>query len=154
MKYLKLYENYYSKTELNNFCEENLALLLDKGFNSYIKTTNLVIKNGRKDKIMDRKEFKWDDVKSDIIPFLELLREYYIISDKINLNTTKYKKKTDRNYQIIFIFSSNEFIFSDYYTYDDVINDIMNNSHNKHSGDNIVDLDKLKSIIIGIKDKK
>ncbi len=145
MRYLKLYENYTNNIEeLDNFCEENLSFLIDNGFSAYATSNNIVIKKGNRNILMDRKEFSWNDVKEEIIPFLEKLNEYYNIIDRVN------------NYQIVLQNPSYKSDFShitDYYKYEDVINDVMDNSYNKQCMTPLVNLNNLTTIVIGIKEK-
>ncbi len=73
---------------LLKFCEEHLAYLLDEGFDVSVrlhKMENSAYKNGIRDEgyisltsnkennVFKRNSFKWNDVKEDLIPFLEML---------------------------------------------------------------------------------
>ena len=95
MKYLKrIFESTTTKEELQEFCEINLAYLLDDGDFDILVRDDVYGKkfNGikymihiRKSKLGER--FKWKDVKEYIIPFLHVLnREYRISRDKIDLH--------------------------------------------------------------------
>ncbi len=77
MKHLKRF-NESKELDLKEFCDENLAFLLDKGFHvscngihgyGYYEVT--IYKN--------MNNFKWNDVKYDIIPFILLLNEKFVI---------------------------------------------------------------------------
>lgn len=91
MKYLKTFERsyYFNPDEVRKFCEDNLAYLLDTGF--VVKTnnnlTNIHISIKKRGK-----EFKWDDIKYDFIPFLELLHNKYKIQfgDYSNFENIKF----------------------------------------------------------------
>ena len=95
MKRIKLFENFVGEDKLKQFCEENLAYLIDNGYKfeitdddqddeefEDIKQVTIYKSNGR----MDTESFKISDIKYDLIPFLIeldskwLLRSY---SDKI-----------------------------------------------------------------------
>ncbi len=71
---------------LLKFCEEHLAYLLDEGFDVSVrlhKMENSAYKNGIRDEgyisltsnkennVFKRNSFKWNDVKEDLIPFLD-----------------------------------------------------------------------------------
>lgn len=81
MKYLKIFEiynrsYYFNPEHVKKFCEDNLAYLLDAEFviNTNFNLTNIhiSIKKGSEG-------FKWNDIKYDFIPFLELLNNKYKI---------------------------------------------------------------------------
>jgi hypothetical protein len=88
MKYLKRFneskvidtsshELFISKLE--DFCQENLAYLLDEGY--YFNISD----NGDYSKIrftFRGKNIIWNDIKDDFSPFLELLREKYDIDNR------------------------------------------------------------------------
>ena len=95
MKRIKLFESFVGEDKLKQFCEENLAYLIDNGYKfeitdddqddeefEDIKQVTIYKSNGR----MDTESFKISDIKYDLIPFLIeldskwLLRSY---SDKI-----------------------------------------------------------------------
>lgn len=145
MRYLKLYEDHTNNdiSELERFCEENLASLLDNGFKfrvvKVIGAFNIWLDMPiiyYEDNNYVRPEFKWDDVKDDYIPFLEKLNSYYNF----------YDNKRD-GYDIIF---RNGSVGINYYKHDDVINDTFTDSYsNKHT----INMDKLISIGLGISKK-
>lgn len=76
MKYLKLFENYYS---LFNFCEDHLIELIDNGFHIIIdeseQTKYLYYLNIRR----AGAETLWDNIKDVIIPFTQILNNKYDI---------------------------------------------------------------------------
>jgi hypothetical protein len=83
MRYLRKFNESLSKEEeLQEFCESNLAYLLDEGFRINIKTVrpdsdNLTgIKITRKD---NNFLFSWVEVKDYLIPFIERLSKSYQI---------------------------------------------------------------------------
>jgi hypothetical protein len=94
MKYLKRIFESTTTEELQDFCETNLAYLLDDGDFDVLVRDDVYGKkfNGiqymihiGKSKLGER--FKWIDVKEHIIPFLHVLnREYKICRDKIDLH--------------------------------------------------------------------
>ena len=95
MKYLKrIFESTTTKEELQEFCETNLAYLLDDGeFTIEVRDDVYGKKfNGieymihiRRTKLGER--FKWKDIKEQILPFLHVLnRNYKISRDKIDLH--------------------------------------------------------------------
>lgn len=73
MKYLIAF-NESKDNEIKTFIEEVLINIIDRGAKIYTKTatnsTNVDIRFGKKT--------KWDDVKNDIIKFLELIRDWGI----------------------------------------------------------------------------
>ena len=88
MRYLKTFENLekFSSgvSEIETFIKNNLAYILDEGFTfkvnfkRYGGKLNYPVKIG---KIEDRNLviFNWNDVKDDVIPFLELLNDTYTL---------------------------------------------------------------------------
>lgn len=96
MKYLKRYNESVEgsvETELRDFCETNLAYLIDEGFDLEITPQQLRKHIEYKIKIVDYDRFKegergydqvyhhWDELKDHIIPFLKRLSdEYYIVN--------------------------------------------------------------------------
>lgn len=79
------FENKYDL--LKEFCDDNLAYLKDAGFvykvdesvvNHYYSNQEVCIKIIRR----DLKEFTWEDVKYDLIPFVQLLKRKYSMKRK------------------------------------------------------------------------
>lgn len=148
MKYLKLYEN-YNESELEEFCNDSLTLLLDENYSINIRNRPAGGRNIFISKSLSRTiiPFKWDDVKSEVITFIERLNESYEIGNCL------------KDYKIIISDNTNHI---DYYKYDDIINDIMTETHNtsmrksikgKHKQDDYpkLDLDNITHIGIHIK---
>jgi hypothetical protein len=88
------FENKYDL--LKEFCDDNLAYLKDAGFvykvdesvvNLYNSNQEVCIKIIRR----DLKEFTWEDVKYDLIPFVQLLRRKYSMKRKFRY----YKPSTN-----------------------------------------------------------
>lgn len=95
MKYLrKFFENNdNSLDELQKFCNENLAYLIDEGFEVKVeKYSSWLCKKGFKIKfskverdfpnlidVEKDSSFFWRNIKNDFIPFFELLNEIYEI---------------------------------------------------------------------------
>ena len=69
----------YDFAKLIEFCEENLAYLIDEGY--YVRVFN----KGDYSKIritFKGKDIVWDSFKDDFLPFIELLREKYDIDNR------------------------------------------------------------------------
>jgi hypothetical protein len=92
MRYLKTFENlnYFSSgiNEIKTFIKNNLAYILDEGFTykvnfreygGRINYTVIIHKIEQKGNYRNQVIFNWDDVKDDLIPFLELLNEKYTL---------------------------------------------------------------------------
>jgi regulator of sigma D len=117
MKYIKLFEAFDrlsrdQKSELQDYCETNLAYLMDEGFkirigqnidNTTLKRRairNVTIQITKKDSAdtsdIDREDFFWKDVKDQIIPFVLRLEKVYDI-EKVRLLTEEgvYYIKSD-----------------------------------------------------------
>jgi hypothetical protein len=92
MRYLKTFENLEKFStgviEIETFIKNNLAYILDEGFtfkvnfNKYdgrinytVKLDNISALNNNRNQLI----FNWDDVKDDLIPFLELLNDTYTL---------------------------------------------------------------------------
>jgi hypothetical protein len=103
MKYIKLFEAFDrwsrdQKSELQDYCETNLAYLMDEGFkirigqnltlNSKeynnisigIKKESLTLKQ-RSERGVEREDFNWGDIKDHFIPFCVRLEKEYEISE-------------------------------------------------------------------------
>ena len=98
MKYIKLFEAFDrwsrdQKSELQDYCETNLAYLMDEGFKvrvgqQYaIGNVSIGIKKDRlslADKALTgeaREDFNWSDIKDHFIPFCVRLEKEYEISE-------------------------------------------------------------------------
>jgi hypothetical protein len=87
MKYLKRFESVMGEkaTRIKEFCSLYLPYLVDNGFSikfSYsnittIKTMNIVIYKHSPPENHLISIFKWDDIKDDLIPFVEVLSKGY-----------------------------------------------------------------------------
>lgn len=90
MKYIKLFEGLF-ENRLKDFCNNHLAYLTDDDFKIYINPIGnrteitLFIKDFR----YGGNPFKWNDVKDDIIPFLEILRMNYNTNEEVIFYTKK-----------------------------------------------------------------
>jgi len=79
------------RPELLKFCEEYLAYLLDEGFDVSVRLyekENRLYRNGIRDEgyisIQSKNNtFKWNDVKEDFIPFLEMLVIKYDLVERL-----------------------------------------------------------------------
>jgi len=102
MKYLKVFENYTSKKELQDFCNNYLAYLIDSGvkvivkgeyaFSIFIGNLNISFEdsinfNHSKNTI----GLNWSDIKDDIIPFTIMLK------DKYNIEYIRFRKLNNVN---------------------------------------------------------
>lgn len=92
MRYLKTFENlnYFSSgvNEIETFIKNNLAYILDEGFiykvdfRKYGGRFNYqvrIYKIEQKDNNRRQLFFRWENIKDDFIPFLELLNENYTL---------------------------------------------------------------------------
>ena len=92
MRYLKTFENlnYFTSgvNEIETFIKNNIAYILDEGFiykvdfrkyggrfNYQVRIYKIEQKGNNRKQII----FNWDDVKDDVIPFLELLNDTYTL---------------------------------------------------------------------------
>ena len=114
MKYLKKFNESNSfKKEIENFCEENLAYLIDAGFLlSYTGTDriNIILYSHIKE------TFKWSDIVDDFVPFLQILNKKY---ELINLTPTSIRDKHSKKCTI----KIHDIRGVYRYTLDDLIND-------------------------------
>jgi uncharacterized protein YqgQ len=92
MRYLKTFENlnYFTKgvSEIETFIKNNLAYILDEGFIYKVDFTKYggrfnyqvrIYKIEQKDNNRKQVIFDWENVKDDLIPFLELLNDKYTL---------------------------------------------------------------------------
>lgn len=123
MKYLKKFNESKSDKaeEIKKFCEENLAYLLDVGFElgyyeniftfktvEYPLTIHLSKRNSG--------IFKWSEIVDDFVPFLQILNSKY---ELIKLAPTSKRDKHSRKCTIIF----HDYDYAYRYSLEDIIND-------------------------------
>lgn len=124
MRYLRKF-NESTNDDLQSFCEDNLAYLIDEGFKvkveeSYFKRAKITI---HKFSFPIWTKFTWDDVKDDVIPFLEILKDKYGFFEDIKFVSE------DQHYNYL-----KHFLFK----YDDVINDSFTLNQDSKDFDKIV----------------
>lgn len=109
MKYLKLYNESYSKNDLEEFCNDNLAFILDMGFRLSIHSfkNNIISMT-----CIDDKGVLLSEINNDFIPFLELLKLNY----KPSSNSVRFDFITDE--------SKKDYVYVDYY---DIIDEDVKN---------------------------
>lgn len=134
MKYLKLFNesNDTFETELQEFCDNNLAYLIDMGFKVIVNRyyDDILKERSYEIKLYKTRDgsyiyYKWEEINDDFIPFLTILNNKYdiirikmdhLIIDKassigayksfitVNLNTMLNDKiKEDKKIDFIFI---------------------------------------------------
>lgn len=88
MRYLRgIFESVLTREEFLDFCETNLAYLVDEGYEIFVKEDRdrsllfaLTIPSDiSTEEDYDTGEFKWDDVKDHFIPFLTRLNKKYSV---------------------------------------------------------------------------
>lgn len=80
MKHLKRFNESIDYTELLKFCDDSLAFLIDKGY--HIDITENRYSGGGDVSITKNKGdgfFDWEEVKYDIIPFLVMLHNKFVV---------------------------------------------------------------------------
>jgi hypothetical protein len=96
MKYLKPFnESLKEETELlQEFCDMNLAYLVDEGFKTTIDsyTNSKIIYFTKVGNKYESETFEWDEIKNSFIPFLTLLDRKYRSSYK--LGETRFRLLT------------------------------------------------------------
>lgn len=139
MRYLKTFESKIEEDSIRKFCEDNLAYLIDAGFEIDVtenkdnkgEPTNeyeiFIEKSSASDK-----GFKWADLKYDFIPFLELLSmKYEIINGGNKVKDLKFVQKGYDSY---------------YFTKEMILNDELETTtwleYVKERGDNPGEYDK------------
>jgi hypothetical protein len=120
MRYLKKfnelndpYDEYINK--LKKICEEALAYLIDEGFSVVVKDNKVNYKPIKItiSKIGLESDFKWSEVKDDIIQFIEFISESYELEEEpINFNE--------------FIYGTRGIL--DTYSYSYSLSDVVNNT--------------------------
>jgi hypothetical protein len=100
MIYLKSFNESVDYNELKEFCEMNLAYLLDQGFEvivTLLNTNNYSVEIRKSD--IDDIWFNWNDVKDYIIPFLIRLKGEYEIKGDYHGKTTNFPRVTNNAVQ-------------------------------------------------------
>jgi hypothetical protein len=100
MKYLKPFnestdDNF--KEELQEFCEMNLAYLLDEGTEIQIVEQPGGYEGIHLIRILLDEPKKWDDIKDHMIPFLTRLQNQYDITDEVYKEMTLHKARHNNN---------------------------------------------------------
>jgi hypothetical protein len=118
MKYIKLFNEQIEtdiELELVKFCDENLAYLIDDGFDFFINNSSGSDSNASNipiqsfDIILQKKNnteevFSWNIIKDNFIPFVQFLKMKYNVRDSVllmfdlNLNSAHkddYEKSID-----------------------------------------------------------
>jgi hypothetical protein len=121
MKHLKIYEAFDvfkdKLEELQDFCDTYLAYMTDKGVvltvtpNSRLSSTIFVLSV----RSVESKDFEWNDIKDNFIPFLEVLNN--------KIGRGNFMTNSDPNHE--FKFTSNRGIF--YRSLENVIADKLAN---------------------------
>lgn len=77
-------------TKLETLCDDKLAYLMDAGFvyRLYNNDSGIIILILHETK----NYFKWEDIKEDILPFIELLEDKYFISDIYMVKKNSYNQ--------------------------------------------------------------
>jgi hypothetical protein len=114
MRYLRKF-NESITDDLQSFCNDNLAYLIDEGFRVKVDRTenNQVKIEIHKFYFPNWTKFTWDDVKDDVIPFLDILRDKYSFFEDIKF-VSEDQFVTSWGYYNYFNLE---------YKYDDVIDD-------------------------------
>ena len=95
-------------SDFTKFCEYSLAYLIDDGFRVKVDAEDITLSILiHKFSFPNWTNFTWDDVKDDVIPLLEVLKEKYYFNENISFIGE------DLNY--------NNFYLS--YKYDNILND-------------------------------
>jgi hypothetical protein len=124
MKYIKKFneslkeaenEIYQKKLdEIKKFCNENLAYLIDSGFNMrYFEYPEWLSVNLHK----NGKLFKWEEVVDDVVPFLQVIDTKYGL---VKLKSTSNRDKHSKKCTVVF----SDYKYSYKYTLSDLVNDI------------------------------
>ena len=79
MKYLRKYQENSNK-ELKDFCKSYLSYLIDDGFDISFNSRMNMFNFFKTESVL---EFKWDDIRDEFIPFLEVLVTQYNIDANI-----------------------------------------------------------------------
>jgi hypothetical protein len=137
MRYLKLFERIYGDEEsrVKNFCEEYLIYLIDEGFYLTFHTITydrieVILK--KKDYSNNRVTFNWDDVKSDLIPLIEVLNSQ-TKNDSLKFKLTNHKIFSRigcmRNHVSITNYENGKGAFGMIYNINNILNEDIQNRH-------------------------
>ncbi len=137
MKYIKSFneslnddEYYQVRDDIRNFAEERLVSLLDEGFQ--LKIYDAVSKNVAvgftiwlyKGDFMSDELFKWEDIKDDYIPFLQIIsRQYKLLefsTDVVRFNLGNRHNSDMRDFSLQDVINDN--VFQNYVESPDISN--------------------------------
>lgn len=145
MRYLRLYEELVSDLkrfnesvdkDLQDFCETNLAYLMDEGLRVFVDEFD---EFDELDLILSFRSVEnknWSAIKDHIIPFFIRLQR-------------KYEFDSDIEFDIIFYNGGDAGTYTDYSTTDNIINDVINRDWVKDNP-----YYKIRSIKIKVKSEK
>jgi len=152
MRYLKLFERIFSSDEsrVKKMCEEYLIYLLDENFQlkfftqPYDKINIHLTKKGVDKNVIT---FDWDDVKSDLIPLIEVLSQQ-TKNDDLKFRLTN--DKGTKNYVTIMCnYENGKGAFGMTYDLNSILNDEIQNRHRLNIKDICFVVKKLKGGLWG-----
>lgn len=128
MKYIRSYnesKQQLTEEEVKDFCEMNLAYLMDDGLKVLVRDYKVVRWKFQITLSLRSVENKrWDDIKDHIIPFLIHLRnEYKIVQITNTTGVFGVDKETTYDLQFGIIPEGQVSTYTDYFSLEDVIDD-------------------------------
>jgi hypothetical protein len=123
---LSVFKSKNKKSDLEKFCNNHLAYLIDSGYDVSVKKHSGIypLKSAHYSIEIFKKEndtsFKWNDIKYDFIPFLEILIDNYEVSNKKGM---RKKNILDIEFQEKRIVGDTIQDYRDYYTKEEILSD-------------------------------
>lgn len=139
MRYLRKF-NESINDDLQSFCNDNLAYLIDEGFRVKVDRTenNQVKIEIHKFYFPNWTKFTWDDVKDDVIPFLDILRDKYSFFEDIKFVSE------DQYYNYFYLEYKYDDVIDDTFTLNQDLDGILREVGNTSDFDKIVKIEIIK----------
>lgn len=126
-------------SDFKKFCEDSLAYLIDDGFRVKVDTEDITLSILiHKFSFPNWTNFTWDDVKDDIIPLLEVLKEKYSFFENIKFVSE------DQHHNNFYLEYKYDDVINDSFTLNQDLDKILREVGNKSDFDKIVSIEIIK----------
>lgn len=120
MKHLKSFNESINKDDMQEYCEMNLAYLMDEGLQVSVSQNYMFRQLITKVELSFTRNTTWRQIKDHIIPFLHRLNNTYVLDP-----TQNYLKNTDRFFEVQM--PNGRHAYSNYYMSYNTLEELTNN---------------------------